>query len=184
MYLHIFMRLPHVALPGLFLFGKMWTQGSFSVISMVNTQELEVLLEECAARHGAHLIDLVLRGRQHKPVIEVFIDSEAGVTTELCSEVSREVARALIVQPIVTASYDLIVSSPGIERPIKFTWQYQKHIGRVFHVRVQGETGVIEHTGKLVAMDDKGITLETGKNGDRTAVVFEMIMDARVKAPW
>jgi len=151
---------------------------------MVNTQELEVLLEQCAKRHGAHLIDVVLRGRQHKPVVEVFIDSEIGVTTELCSEVSREITRALIIQPVITASYDLIVSSPGIDRPMKYPWQYRKHIGRVLQVRARSGDGIVEYTGKFAGMDEQGITLETGNNGDKAAVAFEMIVDARVKSPW
>ncbi len=71
------------------------------------TSELESLVEDCISKLGVHLIDIVIKGDGNGKVVEMFIDSEKGVTTEICSEVSREIGGMIessgVVQRIVSA---------------------------------------------------------------------------------
>ena len=55
------------------------------------TADLEGLVEGSISRLGVHLIDLVVKTEGQTKAVELFIDSEEGVTTELCSAVSREI---------------------------------------------------------------------------------------------
>ncbi|MFN0158238.1 MAG: ribosome maturation factor RimP [Bacteroidota bacterium] len=150
---------------------------------MVNDQLREVI-NRCADQHAAHVIDVVLRGRHHRPIVEVFIDTEEGVTTELCSEVSREIASILLAEPLINPAYELIVSSPGIERPLIFPWQYKKHVGRKLIVKTNSDAGLVEQIGDCAAVDESGITLHTGKSQETVRIEFASIKEARVKAPW
>ncbi len=129
-------------------------------------------------------MDLVLRGEHRGKVLQVFIDSELGVTVDLCSEVSRGVSVAIDGQRLIHGPYTLEVSSPGIDRPLSFPWQYKKHVGRKFRVRCRTGDQIVVQSGALLAVNDNGIELETGSSGERIAVLFGDIVEAKVVAPW
>lgn len=142
------------------------------------SQELVPLVAPCCELHHAHLIEVVLRGKHARPVVEVFVDAEEGVTSDLCSAISRDVGKALDTLDGFPEAYTLIVSSPGIERPLQFLWQYRKHIGRKLIVRTQGS----EQQGTLRAVGEDTITLESSEGSKEIA--FSSIEQAVVKAPW
>jgi len=146
--------------------------------------ELETLIEDCISRQGVHLVDLVTRGEGKSKFVEVYIDSELSITTEICSEISREVDRVLERAGIERGTYRLTVSSPGIERPLKYSWQYKKHIGRELDVKVQSHEGLRSVVGKLESMNEKGIVLSFGRKSEPEPIAHDVIVEARVRAPW
>ncbi len=146
--------------------------------------ELESFIEDCISKHGVHLIDLVIKGEGNGKSVEVFIDAEQGVTTEMCSEVSREVEGMIEASGVIKGSYRLTVSSPGIARPLKFLWQYKKHVGRQLSIRVCSEDVERDVVGKMESMDEKEIVLSSGKNSTRESIGLDTIVEARVVAPW
>jgi len=107
---------------------------------MVN-DEMRAAIEDCTARLSAHLIELVVRGPRGKTLVEIFIDAEQGVTSDLCSDVSREASILIDRSEWIQGSYRLDVSSPGISRPLRFAWQYKKHVGRMLAVKVLAPGG-------------------------------------------
>lgn len=136
------------------------------------------LVAPCCELHSAHLIEVVLKGKHARPVVEVFVDAEEGVTSDLCSAISRDVGKVLDTLEGFPESYTLIVSSPGIERPLRFLWQYRKHIGRTLIVKMQGT----EQHGTLRAVGGETITLDSPEG--RKEIAFGSIERAVVKAPW
>jgi ribosome maturation factor RimP len=148
------------------------------------TTPLEQLVTTCVEKQGAHVIEVIVKGHQQRPLLEVYVDTEAGVTTELCSAISKEIHSVLRVRPLLGPLVQLTVSSPGIERPLRYLWQYRKHIGRDLTVQVTaGETGE-EHTGRLAAVDGESIVLEPGVPGEQHRFPFDTIVRAVVKTPW
>ena len=143
-------------------------------------QGLESLIEECISRRGVHLIDLVVKNESDGKSIELYVDSEDAVTAEICSEVSRDVRE--VIQSAGLNQNRLTVSSPGISRPLKYRWQYKKHIGRQFTLKVRSDDGVHEMNGVLESLDDKQMVIISGKASQ--SVAFDAIMDAWVKSPW
>jgi ribosome maturation factor RimP len=144
------------------------------------SKDLFPLVEPCCEAHGAQLIDIVLRGKQARPVVEIFVDAEAGVTSDLCTAISRDVGKELDVRDSFPQSYTLIVSSPGIERPLKFAWQYRKHIGRTLAVKTTTDERVV--VGKLTAALNEVIILHAG--AEARTISLDTIAEATVKAPW
>ena len=148
------------------------------------SEDLHKLVEECSAVYSAHVIDVNIRGSQHRSIVEIFVDAENGMTTEVCSEISRAVAEQIEARDLIKNSYELVVSSPGIDRPLKFPWQYKKHVGRKLELTVQKEDASKLHSGKLLNVNDKGVTLQVGKTGEEVAISFPSIQHAIVKSPW
>lgn len=146
--------------------------------------ELRQAIESAAERKGTHLIDLVLRGDRGHQVVEVFIDAAEGVTTELCAQVSREISAAIDAANLILGRYRLDVSSPGIDRPLKYAWQYPKHIGRLFRVKVRTGEVTEEIEGSLIAASEEGVRLQVKGKSNPVEIALSAILEARVPAPW
>ncbi len=89
--------------------------------------------------------------------IEVFIDSDEGVSFQTCQKISRYLEHHIEEHGWLGEKYVLEVSSPGVGRPLKLKRQYPKHIGRKLEVK-QHEGDTI--TGTLTEVSDEGIILE------------------------
>ena len=101
----------------------------------MNTIEKNILeiAETAIEKNNCVLIEPVFRGERGSKVVQFFIDGEKDVTADLCAEISREIGDRLEEMPDAP-SFRLEISSPGIDRPLKFLLQYPKHIGRKFEV--------------------------------------------------
>lgn len=146
--------------------------------------ELQNLIENCIAKLDVHLIDVVIKGDGSAKSVEVFVDSEKGVTTEICSRVSREIGGLIEAEGAVRGPYRLTVSSPGIDRPLKYFWQYGKHVGRKMQLKVRNPGGTREVEGRLESAAGGMIVVLSGANGAHESIPFGDVVEARVKAPW
>jgi len=102
-----------------------------------------------------YLIDIHLNPKGNK--LEVFIDSDSGVTFEKCQKLSRYLEGYLDEEKTLGESYTLEVSSPGISRPLKLARQYRKNIGRDIEIATKEGN---KKTGKLVDATDFAATVE------------------------
>jgi ribosome maturation factor RimP len=145
---------------------------------------LYLLVERCIAPPRAYLVDLRVRGEKGGKIVEVFVDSEVGVTTELCADLSRDIGSAIDMAGEIHGSYRLIVSSPGADRPLRFPWQYTKHVGRRLTVVAKTETGRRDVTGMLKHADQHGIWIESPDDKTGSRLLFDEILESRVQLPW
>ena len=141
-------------------------------------------VQECVERNGAHLIDISVRGDGGRPVIEVYIDNEAGVTTRLCADVSRSLIEAIDTSGTVRGAYRLEVSSPGIDRPLKYAWQFKKHLGRKVDMLVKAQPDAENKSGVLGSCDDRMVVLEEVKGEPGVQFPLDKVVEIKVKAPW
>jgi ribosome maturation factor RimP len=132
---------------------------------------------------NAYVIDVSVRGERGGSLAEVFIDTDEGVTTGLCQKISKELARALDASDLFQGRYDLVVSSPGIERPLKFPRQYPKHVGRNMSVKVRKGTSAETLRGTLLEASAESILLGVTEE-DRRTIRFDEIAEARVDSAW
>jgi ribosome maturation factor RimP len=131
-------------------------------------QKIEEIAVPIIDRHGAFLTELVLRGELRSKVLEVYVDTDAGITIDVCTAISRELSEALDAQEIILGAYRLDVSSPDLGRPIHVLRQYVKNIGRILSLTFVEEG--TEHTveGKAEGADAAGVTIRSGAGAVRT----------------
>jgi ribosome maturation factor RimP len=109
--------------------------------------------------------------------LNVFADSDSGMTFEKCQKLSRFLEGPIDENGWLGDKYVLEVSSPGITRPLKFTRQYIKNIGRNFEVTLLDKTKV---EGILKSADDDKIMItfevveKVGKKKIKTQVEKEI----------
>lgn len=99
----------------------------------IQIQELALpLLEEM----NLELVDIDYRAEGSGRVVRVYIDKTGGVTIDDCAEVSRELGTLLDVNEIISHSYNLEVSSPGLDRELKKNTDYEKYRGRKLKLKL------------------------------------------------
>jgi ribosome maturation factor RimP len=124
------------------------------------------------------LVDFNIRGDQRKRIIEVYVDCEKTVSADDLAEISREINSAIEEKNLIDKSYRLDVSTPGVDRPLKFLQQFPKHVNRNFEIIIKNKDEEQILTGKLLAV--KGEDLHFNINGKELIVKFNNTINAKV----
>ncbi len=142
-------------------------------------KNIHQLIEQVVTNKGFFLIDLVMRGEKNNRVIEVYIDAEALVSAEDCAEISREIDKNLEEENMLESGYRLEVSSPGVNRPLKFLKQFPKHINRKFDVSYRESDSVKKMSGTLKRIEGSSLVFLSNSR-EEVAVDFSNIIKAKV----
>jgi ribosome maturation factor RimP len=105
-----------------------------------------------AAQEGLELIDVELGGSGGRQILRLFIDKSGGVSLDDCSSISRAVSAALDVEDPIQGAYDLEVSSPGLDRPLKTPEHFQKFAGKRVRVKTFGPLPECENRKTFVGI--------------------------------
>jgi ribosome maturation factor RimP len=148
-----------------------------------NQSKIEQIVLPIVQSKGAFLVEISVRGERTGKIIEIFADTATGITTELCAEISREVSPLLDDQDVIQGKYHLIVSSPGLDKPLKLPQQYRRNIGRniVISAHVEGQTKKI--TGEIADANDERVVVRS-ESGTQEEVAFADIAEALVIPKW
>jgi ribosome maturation factor RimP len=156
---------------------------------MVEERILKLLIEKFEEAGWEDCFPVEIKHHQKSNKLEVFVDSDKGMTFEKCQKLSRFLESFLDTELWLGEKYVLEVSSPGVGRPLKLKRQYFKNIGRTVEVKwnendtLEGllkeanETGVgIEHEIQVVEGNKKL------KKNTITFIPFDAIKSTKVKA--
>lgn len=127
---------------------------------------------------GFMLIDIAFRGDRANKIIEVFIDSESVVTIDDCTSLSRNILESLEADSEIDVSFRLDVSTPGVDRPLKFIQQYPKHAGRQFEIMIADNDNEIKFKGRLIRVEGELLFFQKGK--EEVKINFNTIKKAIV----
>jgi ribosome maturation factor RimP len=97
--------------------------------------EIENILEPVVSAQGMEILQIEYRRESAGWVLRIFLDSERGISVEDCAEISRVAGDALDVADLIQVPYNLEVSSPGIDRPLRKPEHFQKVVGDIIEVR-------------------------------------------------
>jgi ribosome maturation factor RimP len=129
---------------------------------MIQVDKIKALLEEELPKLDLFLVDVTIRPGNK---ITVLADSMKGITLDECIAVSRFIESNLDRNE---EDFELEVSSPGLDNPLKIPRQYEKNLGRWLEVVTFDG---LKTTGKLTEATPERIRLEvetrangTGKN--------------------
>ncbi len=131
----------------------------------MNKKNIVKRIEEVVAEKKLLLVEINIRGNQNNPIVEIFIDDEKGVTTDDCAELSREIGSIIEEENLIETKHRLDVSSPGIDRPLKYIQQFPKNIDRKFEIKyTDSEEKKKKFEGKLLQVEGEKLVFESGKN--------------------
>jgi ribosome maturation factor RimP len=96
------------------------------------------VLEPILVRDGYELVDVEWVRGGGRWTLRVFIDREAGVNVDDCQLVSRTIEPVLDVEDFIEPAYDLEVSSPGLDRPLRKPEHFARYAGQRVQVKAYG----------------------------------------------
>src|SRR5436189_983960 len=116
---------------------------------------------------GLELADLRIGGTQHRPLVQVRIEwppSEPPrrVTVDDCATASRALEDWLDADGPLGRRYMLEVSSPGLERPVRWHRHWVRFVGREVQATVAGLGRV---RARIVAVPDKATVVLEPQGG-------------------
>lgn len=150
--------------------------------------QVEALLrqrgEELLATHGYELVDVSYAGRGRRGELTFLIDKPGGVTADDCQDMSRHLSVLLDSLAPVPGRYNLIVSSPGIERPLTRPDHYERFAGKLADVTVLGPDGKRRTLqGRLRGLREQQYVL-LEREGEVQEISLEAIAQARLAFDW
>jgi len=133
--------------------------------------------KEISEKNNLFLLEILFRGTERNRVIEIFIDGEDNLSADDCARISREINKVIEEKGLLDSAYRLDVSTPGVDRPLKYLKQYKKHINRKFEVRYKSSDNKKSITGKLVKIEDDNLFFYSGSEH---VIKFGDIIKAKV----
>ena len=137
---------------------------------------IKELLEPTLKHMGYELYSLDQSGQSGR-TLRVSIDHEEPISIQDCERVSRVAGPLLDRANLIDGPYELEVSSPGAERPLRSLQEYTRFNGRRVNVRYRtGESETIVE-GQLVAVDAAGIAVQSPGVRGRAPVIVHIAWD-------
>lgn len=129
---------------------------------------------------GYELVRVRLTGSDRK-VLQIMAEKADGtMTIENCEEVSEVVSALLDVEDPISGTYDLEVSSPGIDRPLTREKDFERWAG--FEAKVELDEAVDgqrRFRGRLAGIRDGLILLQTD-DGEQKELPFSDLRTAKL----
>lgn len=121
------------------------------VLSKIEELILPILKEE-----GLALWDILLTHDQGRQILRVMIEKEGGVTLDDCLRFSHAIEDLLEVKEVIAKRYDLEVSSPGLDRPLRTAEHFKKYINAVIRVETKFPLdGRRNYKGILIGIENR-----------------------------
>jgi ribosome maturation factor RimP len=116
------------------------------------------IAERVAASSGLEVVDLEFRGIGTARMLRVFL---AGVTHGDCANFSREFGTILDVEDAVSTSYTLEVSSPGLDRKLTKSAEFERFVGSRVKLTTRNPVNNNRYfEGRLESFRDGSLTLD------------------------
>lgn len=161
-------------------------------VPFVDRQRLSAVIDPVVHAHGAELVDFELKN-ENGWILRIYVEKlgaqssrlstkDAAINLELCSNIARDLSPALDVADPIPHRYNLEVSSPGIERPLKSAGDFARFSGEKAKLKlknaVAGQKVIVGVLGNLkddvVEVTDGGRTFDVPMSDIISArLVFE-----------
>lgn len=154
--------------------------------SVTHDDLLDPIRDHLAAL-GFELVDLQRAGTRDRPVLKLRVDRPDsrpghGVTTEDCATVSRSLESFLESRGLVGPRYVLEVSSPGVERPLRWPEHWRRFIGEQARIRSSELEG--RPTVTIVGVPDEGHVTVRLDDGTERTLALDAVREATLAIDW
>jgi len=110
---------------------------------------------------GVDLYWVELAGSLKHPIVRIYIDAVDGIGIDDCVAVSQRLSPVLDVEDAIHGSYDLEVSSPGVNRILRDCKDFRVHKGEIAKVKMsEAQDGRRNFKGRIKSCDERVLSLE------------------------
>ncbi|OIO09148.1 MAG: hypothetical protein AUJ52_06995 [Elusimicrobia bacterium CG1_02_63_36] len=146
---------------------------------MPDLRLIEETVENALAQDAYELVDMKYLQEGGRWILRFFVDKHGGVTLDDCQRISEKVGSILDATDMMTHSYCLEVSSPGVDRILKKAKDFKRFSGQRVKVRLKTAVdGRRRFQGYLQGMENDGLLLENG--GSTIRLPLAAVEEARL----
>ena len=140
---------------------------AFAKTSEGRAAEVERLIAPAVEAMGYDIVRVLLSGKQ-RPRLQIMAErhDSAGMVVKDCVALSRAIEAILDVEDPIVESYELEVSSPGIDRPLTRAADFERFAG--FEAKLETAPpyeGRRRWIGRLLGLEGETVRIET-KEGE------------------
>lgn len=145
----------------------------------IDRARLDAVLTPIVHAHGGEVVDVEFKSEPGGWVLRIFVEKlgsadsnasteQAAVDLQLCSHVARDLSPALDVADLIPHRYNLEISSPGVERPLKTARDFARFAGKKaklkLHAGIKGQKVLVGILGPLnqgtLSLEDRTQTIQ------------------------
>jgi ribosome maturation factor RimP len=134
-----------------------------------------------AERAGLDLVDVEVKGTGPRTLVRVKVDRKGGIELAECQQLSRDLSRLLDDVDPIDSRYQLEVTSPGVNHPLRTQRDFDRVQGRLVAIRrnadgadeVKGTVRDAGETHVVITVDDTEVP-----------VAYDDIETATQALPW
>jgi len=120
------------------------------------------LFEPVVNGMGFDLIEIEYFPNPKHGVLRLYIDKPGGVVIDDCSDVSQQISALIDVEEPVSGQFNLEVSSPGLDRPLRRVKDFQRFVGSLVKLKtIMPLDGQRNFKGRLLSADENVVVIET-----------------------
>ena len=129
---------------------------------MVSENEIKQQIDSYLKDENLELYDLNIVNFPNISKIEVFIYSVDDINIDITTRLNKQLNRLIEDLGFEKGSFDMIVSSPGIERKLKSFRHFELSVGELIKVKLFNPiSNVYTFEGDLISVDEQNIVLKT-----------------------
>jgi len=145
----------------------------------LSSEKLTQLLKPLVEDLGYEFVGMERRKDPGHAALVIYIDRAGGISVDDCERVSREAAALLDVEDPIPGTYNLEVSSPGLDRPLFTLEQFERFTGAVAQVSLYAPLeGRRRFKGEIQGAADGKVTLAV--DGEKIELDMANIAKARL----
>jgi len=91
--------------------------------------DIRALLEPIVRDFNVDVLDVKLSGCQRRQQLQIIVDQAGGIASDMLTRISRALSLQLDAADLIDGGYELEVSSPGLDWPLRTAADFRRHIG-------------------------------------------------------
>ena len=124
-------------------------------------EDVSRLIEPAINALGAELVDVVRDFEEDRKTLSILVDKRGGIHIDECEVISKEIDPMLTEAGLMGDIDMFVVSSPGLDRPLKTEADFMRHKGEVVDIGLyQAVDGEKTFTGTLKDHRDGVLTID------------------------
>ena len=129
--------------------------------------EVRLMAETVSSELGLEIYDVEFKKERGSYALTIYIDKDHGITSDDCENMSNAIEPLLDEANIISQSYRLCVSSPGITRELRNERDFFRFMGRLVDVKLRNKNeilGTAVFKGVLTEYRNGTIAVNSDKN--------------------
>jgi ribosome maturation factor RimP len=145
-------------------------------------EKVKELLQPILEEGNFELVDVEFVREPVGWVLRIYADRPTGgITISDCQWISERIGTVLDVEDVIPHSYNLEVSSPGLDRPLKSQKDFDRHRGIVVKIKTtEPLDNQRNFKGEVVSTSEKGVTVHDVSRNAEVEIPYDKIKSARV----